>query len=330
MAEFKTLKLGDSVAQGQNLAMNNFRLGEAKRTVDARQGLTGALQQGTPEAMNEYSQQFPQESMQYQQDATKTKKDAIEEKLFEFSVAEKLMAGVQDEQTFQRARQMATEAGMDTGKWPANFDPVFLKQSMNQALGVKSQLEMQLREMEKASDRSMKERQLSETERHNRTTEELTRTKVNQEKPPKINDTERTAGGYALRMEEAEKTMSGVKSGQKPGVIESMAATLPGVGKLASNSARSDDRQIYRQAQEDWVRSKLRKESGAVIADEEMDREIRVYFPQLGDSDAVINQKAKARQTAMQAMKQASGKGYMGEVETDSQKPPKSVGDYFK
>jgi hypothetical protein len=64
---------------------------------------------------------------------------------------------------------------------------------------------------------------------------------------------------------------------------------------------------MHRQAQEDWVRAKLRKESGAVIADEEMEREIATYFPKPGDTPQVIKQKAKARETAIQGMKKAAG-----------------------
>lgn len=129
-------------------------------------------------------------------------------------------------------------------------------------------------------------------------------------KNEKITDSERTTVGYAKRMEAAEKLMESVPAGQTPGLAESAASGVPLAGKMLSNLARNDERQQYRQAQEDWVRSKLRKESGAVIADEEMDREIRVYFPQIGDSAAVIQQKKESREVAMEAMRQASGPAY--------------------
>lgn len=302
MAGFNTFRLGDSMAQGQELAANNFRLGEAQRTVQAREGLTNAIQ-GGPEAMAQYSQQFPQEAMKYQQESAATRKEQLEGKLFEFSVIEKLMSGVRDEQSFQQAKQMMAQAGMDVSKVPQNFDPNFIAQQRMQAMGVKGQLEAQLRDL----DKSFKERQLSEAERHNRATETIQRTNSEKEKAPKVTDTERVAAGYATRMEEAEKEMATVQSGQTPGYLESAAAALPGVGKMAANFARDKDRQVYRQSQEDWVRAKLRKESGAVIADEEMDREIRVYFPQIGDTQEAIERKARARQTAIEAMKQASG-----------------------
>lgn len=117
-----------------------------------------------------------------------------------------------------------------------------------------------------------------------------------------------TAAGYADRMAAAEKIMQPLEAvGGKPGVIESAVGVLPGVGKVAANVARPEERQRYRQAQEDWVRAKLRKESGAVIADEEMDREIRVYFPQIGDSPEVVAQKRQARVVAAQSMARSAG-----------------------
>lgn len=129
----------------------------------------------------------------------------------------------------------------------------------------------------------------------------------------KATDTERVAAGYHDRMKAAEKIMAKVGDDKgKPGVREAMMSVLPG-GETIANAApaimggRSAERQQYRQAQEDWVRAKLRKESGAVIADAEMDREIRTYFPQIGDTPQLMAQKAQARQVAIQAMKTGAG-----------------------
>lgn len=123
-------------------------------------------------------------------------------------------------------------------------------------------------------------------------------------------DVERTSSGYATRMLASGQIIDELeaKGIGTPGMVEAAASTIPFSGKMLSNVAMSPERQQYRQAQEDWVRAKLRKESGAVIADEEMDREIRVYFPQIGDSDVVKKQKADSRRTAQEAMVQASGR----------------------
>jgi hypothetical protein len=61
------------------------------------------------------------------------------------------------------------------------------------------------------------------------------------------------------------------------------------------------------QAQRDWVRAKLRKESGAVIGPEEMASEIITYFPQPGEGREAIAQKAEARRRAERQMQIGSG-----------------------
>jgi len=116
------------------------------------------------------------------------------------------------------------------------------------------------------------------------------------------------ASGYASRMQKAEEIMAKNADSGKPGLVEASAQKIPGVGNIAANLARDPARQQYNQAQEDWVRAKLRQESGAVIADEEMAREIRTYFPQIGDSPEVVAQKTAARQTASDAMVKAAGR----------------------
>jgi len=69
----------------------------------------------------------------------------------------------------------------------------------------------------------------------------------------------------------------------------------------------------------DWVRAKLRKESGAVIGPKEMQDEIITYFPQPGDSAAVIKQKAESRRAAERAMSISAGlTNYTGKA--DAQK----------
>ena len=121
---------------------------------------------------------------------------------------------------------------------------------------------------------------------------------------------EREASGFADRMRNAESIIGNlVKSGEtgKPGFWESVGGAL---NSDLGNTWAEETRQQYRQAQEDWVRSKLRDESGAVIGDEEMDREIRVYFPQRGDGPDVLAQKAEARKIAQDAMVTSAGPGY--------------------
>ena len=117
-------------------------------------------------------------------------------------------------------------------------------------------------------------------------------------------------------MVEAEALMErATRSGFQPGNIRDGVATAITTGERAGpvsrfvgNTLMSGQGQLYRQAQEDWVRAKLRRESGAVIGDDEMAREILVYFPQPGDTPATIAQKAQSRRVAIDAMRQAAGR----------------------
>jgi hypothetical protein len=75
----------------------------------------------------------------------------------------------------------------------------------------------------------------------------------------------------------------------RPEKFAQLYRAIPGLSTLG-NVVESPLRQQYRQAQENWVRANLRKESGAAIGVEEMQAEIATYFPQIGDSDQQIKQ----------------------------------------
>jgi hypothetical protein len=131
----------------------------------------------------------------------------------------------------------------------------------------------------------------------------------------KATEGERNAAGYASRMVEATKLLDQFEKTGRSTYGTDIAGGLPLVGNSARTAVMNSDQQQYRQAQEDWVRAKLRKESGAAIATDEMDREIASYFPQPGEMKPVIDQKRRARAVAVEAMSKASGRaGYESTV----------------
>jgi hypothetical protein len=69
----------------------------------------------------------------------------------------------------------------------------------------------------------------------------------------------------------------------------------------------SPEQQQVEQARRNFVSAVLRKESGAAIGIDEYKNEERKYFPQAGDTDAVIKQKQKARELAIEALKAQAG-----------------------
>ena len=111
------------------------------------------------------------------------------------------------------------------------------------------------------------------------------------------------AAGFATRMEAAESIFSQIPAAQVP------RFGMSGQSSILSYF-RSPEGQMAKQAADDWIRSKLRKESGAVIGEEEMMAEYKTYFPMPGDSAQVVAQKAQARQRATEAMKRNAGSAY--------------------
>lgn len=128
----------------------------------------------------------------------------------------------------------------------------------------------------------------------------------------KPSDAQLMSRGFLYRMQQSGNILNKIEdTGYTPGFGEAYRkgmSDVPVVGGVAQmigghvQNLVSPEAGQYRQAQEDWVRAKLRKESGAVIGPKEMEDEIKTYFPQTGDSKATIQQKREARMRAEQAM----------------------------
>jgi hypothetical protein len=117
----------------------------------------------------------------------------------------------------------------------------------------------------------------------------------------KPTESEQKAYGFAQRMELSDQLITNLenqvlKEGKDatalyPTATSQAAGKVPLIGDYLRTQVTSPIQQQYRQAQENWVRANLRKESGAVIGSDEMADEIRNYFPQPGESAQVIQQK---------------------------------------
>lgn len=142
----------------------------------------------------------------------------------------------------------------------------------------------------------------------------------------KFNNEQGKAGNYADRMATAHKQITELETinDSATGFVGGAAANvnIPGVGPLrdttAYNSAASPERQKFIQAQRNFVNAVLRRESGAAISPSEFENAARQYFPQPGDSAAVIEQKRQNRVEATQGLMREAGSNY---------RPPKEFMD---
>jgi len=126
----------------------------------------------------------------------------------------------------------------------------------------------------------------------------------------KPTEAEQNAAGFAQRMERVDSIINALPTAAAPGMGSAVSGAIPLVGGVVQRGIQSADTQRYQQAANDWIRAKLRKESGAVIGATEMADEYKTYFPQVNDGPEVIAQKAEARRIATEAMKTAAGKSY--------------------
>lgn len=118
------------------------------------------------------------------------------------------------------------------------------------------------------------------------------------------------AAGFAQRMELSESILAKLPAGSQPGMGTRVAEAVPFIGGALARASQSPDTQMYDQAAQDWIRAKLRKESGAAIGADEMSQEYATYFPVVGDGPEKIAQKAEARRVATLAMGRSAGKAY--------------------
>jgi hypothetical protein len=123
----------------------------------------------------------------------------------------------------------------------------------------------------------------------------------------KQNESQATAGLYANRMIASERIL------RDPSVVgAATSVTQRGLGAVpfAGNFLVSEAYQKFDQAQRDFINAVLRRESGAVISDQEFDNARKQYFPQPGDTQERIAQKQRNRAEAIRGIGAAGGPGY--------------------
>ena len=117
-----------------------------------------------------------------------------------------------------------------------------------------------------------------------------------------MTEAQANANLFATRMEKADETLAKLDT-QGTDFFAAIAAKAPG-----GNYLLTPEYQMFMQAKLDFLNAVLRKESGAVIGAEELAKGDQQYFPQPGDSQKVIAQKAENRKTAIKGVREASGK----------------------
>ncbi|MGY5793666.1 hypothetical protein ACXHXM_25990 len=136
---------------------------------------------------------------------------------------------------------------------------------------------------------------------------------------PKVTIDESKAAGFADRMNEAEAIIQ--KFGAAgANVKDQFVSDNDWIPDQAENWMLSNDFQNFGQARRNFINAQLRRESGAVIGPEEFTNARKQYFPEPGDNDEVLKQKAQNRKTAIDAMVRDAGPTY-GKKKSDEPAP---------
>lgn len=119
-------------------------------------------------------------------------------------------------------------------------------------------------------------------------------------KPPTADESK--AAGYLIRMQDASKIFDELAP-----KVTAMTPAQFFLERNLPNALKSDVVQRQEQAERNFINAVLRRESGAAISDAEFDNARKQYFPQAGDSVAVLEQKKQNRSSAMRGMELSAG-----------------------
>jgi hypothetical protein len=136
-----------------------------------------------------------------------------------------------------------------------------------------------------------------------------------------LTESQAKALAFSARLEASDRILAELDSAGT--TVSNPGSRSAGIGPVI-NAMQGESQQRLDQAKRDFINAQLRRESGAVISPEEFDNADKQYFPQIGDSPAVIKQKAANRHVAIGGMRAdvpASRQGVIDEVSRAGEKP---------
>lgn len=129
------------------------------------------------------------------------------------------------------------------------------------------------------------------------------------------------AAMYGMRIQQAEDAFEQLaKSGFDP-TSKTVAAE-----RLMPELTKSEPLKLQEQAERNFVNAILRRESGAAISDSEFDSAEKQYFPRVGDSKRVLEQKELNRKIALAGLKAAAGPAWNQVNQMNAQIPARQIG----
>lgn len=121
---------------------------------------------------------------------------------------------------------------------------------------------------------------------------------------PKLTESEGKNAGFYARTLQSHEIINGLEK-----VGTQIDTTLKDNIPLGGNYMKTPEQQMLSQAERDFINAVLRRESGAVISNEEFANAKEQYLPKPGDSDEVLAQKRANREAAIRGIEISAGQG---------------------
>lgn len=135
---------------------------------------------------------------------------------------------------------------------------------------------------------------------------------------PIFNETQGKAAGFADRIAASNPILDSATAAGTDLVQQGLSAVPNALGR---NYMISGDRQKFEQAERDFINAILRRESGAVISEEEFANARQQYIPQPGDDADTVAQKKSSRERALASMQREGGPFYKPKGAADANDP---------
>lgn len=272
--------------------------------------------------------------------AREAEKAKYESALKQYEVVGQVLGTVRDQASYDAGRAQLQAMGIPTPNAPPQYDPNVVQQFQMQAMSAKDQVAQKFKEMEYTTPTANAQLSAQTAQANNASTvatarrgQDMTdaraRDAVASGRVPSgyrqaadgtlefipggpADPTSKAGGGKPLTEGQSKALLFGTRMQEANAIFDELATngvttSIPGsragfgVG-AAINAVQPADRQRLDQAKRDFLNAVLRRESGAVIADSEFNNGDKQYFPQPGDSEAVIAQKKRNREVAMRGI----------------------------
>lgn len=132
---------------------------------------------------------------------------------------------------------------------------------------------------------------------------------------------------FAKRMEQAEDVFTKLNDIGSTGATAGAAVQRSG---FFPEMFKSETSKLRQQAETNFLNAVLRRESGAAISPSEFESGSTQYFPRVGDTPVVLEQKRQNRALATEGLKGEAGLRALGNIKDVKQKYDADVLDYAK